>query len=128
MSELWSTNGSEAVQADGLGSGPLLEPEEAWAGMNEQARKRTTTIISGKEKADVVRTIAVSENAVRDREIVFGKTHKVSRLRACSSAVGKKQSYLDPAWSLLKHSPHEVGDQSEERDQESRNPDQESGG
>jgi hypothetical protein len=73
MSELSSTNGSEAVQADGLGAGALLEPEEAWAGMNEQARKRTTTILSGKEKADVVRTIAVSENAIRDREIVFGK-------------------------------------------------------
>src|ERR1700730_11936726 len=127
MSELSSTNGSEAVQADGLGSGALLEPEEAWAGMNEQGRKRETTIISGKEKADVVRPIAISENALRDREI-YSATHKVSRLLACSTAVGKKQSYLDPAWSLLKHSPHEVGDQSEEDDQESRNPDQESGG
>jgi hypothetical protein len=127
MSELSLINGSEAVQADGLGSGALLEPEEAWAGMNEQARKRITTIVSGKEKADVVRTIAVSENAVRDREIVFGNPQGVEITRVQYSG-GKKESYLDPAWSLLKHSPHEVGNQSEEHDQESRNPDQESGG
>jgi hypothetical protein len=77
MSELSSTDGSEAVQANGFGSGALLEPEEAWAGMNEQARKRATTIISGKEKADVVRTIAISENAVRDREVLFGNPQDV---------------------------------------------------
>jgi len=89
MSELSSTNGSEAVQADGLGSGALLEPEEAWAGMNEQARKRTTTTISGKEKADVVHTIAISENAVRERKIVFGNPQGVE-ITSMQYSGGKK--------------------------------------
>jgi hypothetical protein len=55
-------------------------------------------------------------------------THEGVEITSVQYSGGKNAVFLDPAWSLLKHSPHEVGDQSEEHDQESRNPDQESGG
>jgi hypothetical protein len=91
--------------------------------------RRRPALFCGNENASttIARTIAISENAIRDREIVFGDPQG-EEIASVQYSSGKKTVFLDPAWSLLKHSPHEVGDQSEEHDQESRNPDQESGG